>query len=225
MNLKGEMKRESGSFLTLLLCLIGLMLAAPFAETNHSPFVVDVVTTVVFFVGMWSLLHNRNILWLGFITLLPAVISRWLYAYTHIEIFLYISSISTAVFMMFNSFALFRYILKQREPHPDTIYGGICIYLFLGFLWGELYLLTELTSPGSFSIDTVKMHYTTMKSDLTYFSFVTLATLGYGEITPVGNMARTLAIIEAVLGQMFVAVFIARLVGFHMSAPSDKEQK
>ncbi len=58
-----------------------------------------------------------------------------------------------------------------------------------------------------------------MKRELNYFSFVTLATLGYGEITPVSALARTLAILEAVIGQMFVAVFIARLVGFHFSAP------
>ena len=214
-----EKSKVTGSFLTLLLCLTGLMLAAPFAETWHSPVLVDGVTTVVFFAGMWSLLHNKNVLWLGLITLLPAIISRWMYLYSPSELLLYISSTSTAVFMMFNALALIAYILKQDEPHPDTIYGGICVYLFLGFLWGELFLLTELAAPGSFSLNIENLNYSTIKADLTYFSFVTLATLGYGEITPVGNMARTLAIIEAVLGQMFVAVFIARLVGFHMGPP------
>ncbi len=88
---------------------------------------MDVATTIVFFVGIWTLLQNRIVLWLGIIAILPAIVSRWFYMYQQEEILLYVSSISTAGFMAFNAFALLLYILNQQKTQPDTIYGGICV--------------------------------------------------------------------------------------------------
>ncbi len=223
--IKGSTKKVSGSFLALLVCLVCLMLANPIAEAWQRPLAVDVATTIVFFVGIWTLLQNRIVFRLGIIAILPAIVSRWFYMYQPEEILLYISSISTAGFMAFNAYALLVYILNQQEPQPDTIYGGICVYLLLGYLWSDLYAITELFSPGSFSFSAGELTLVSMKGELNYFSFVTLATLGYGEITPVSALARTLAILEAVIGQMFVAVFIARLVGFHFIASGKSRSK
>ncbi len=217
-------KEQTGSYLTLLLCLMGLMLAAPFAGARDDTLVVDLVTSVVLFAGIWSLFHNRTILWAGLLIFFPTIAARWCYTYWPQEGFLYATTLGTALFMLFNAYAIFVYILHQKKPRPDTIYGGVCIYFFLGFLWSELYVLTELYAPGSFAISSEGLSLLSMKAELSYFSFVTLATLGYGEITPVGDMARTLAVMEAVVGQMFVAVFIARLVGFHLVAPPKKEE-
>ncbi|MBM9512037.1 potassium channel family protein [Desulfogranum marinum] len=217
--IKMNSTEQTGSFLTLLLCLVGLMLVAPFAEFRHDTLIVDVGNSVVFFAGIWSLFHNRKILWVGLLLFFPTITARWCYIYWPQEFLLYVISVGTALFMLFNSYAIFTYILHQRKPRPDTIYGGVCIYFFLGFLWSELYALTELFAPGSFSVSAAGLSLANMKAELSYFSFVTLATLGYGEITPVGDMARTLAVMEAVVGQMFVAVFIARLVGFHLAGP------
>lgn len=216
MEKQSHIKHQEGSFLTLLVCLAALALANPFTEAHRDPIIPDLVTSAVLFAGLWSLFHNKKVLWLGILLLLPAMAGRWCYAYWHNSELMILSSASTAAFMLFNCYVIFMYILRQREPRPDTIYGGICIYLFLGFLWSELYVLTELFNPGSFSMTQETFSLTEIKGELNYFSFVTLATLGYGEITPKGDMARTLAVIEAVTGQMFVAIFIARLVGFHM---------
>ena len=225
--LKNKKKKDeqTGSFLALLLCLLGLMLVAPFAESHRNTLVVDMVTSVVLFAGIWSLFHNRKVLWVGLLIFFPTITARWCYSYWPQEAFLYATSLGTALFMLFNAYAIFIYILHQKKPRPDTIYGGVCIYFFLGFLWAELYILTELYAPGSFSIASEELSLLSVKAELAYFSFVTLATLGYGEITPVGDMARTLAVMEAVVGQMFVAVFIARLVGFHLAAPSQPKEK
>ncbi|WP_153305799.1 potassium channel family protein [Desulfogranum mediterraneum] len=212
-------REQSGSFLTLLLCLLILILVSPFAESHQRPILVDLVYSAVFFAGIWSLFHNRKILLVGLLILLPASVLRWWYLYWPQEGLLLFSSASSAAFMLFNAYALFHYIMHQRKPRPDTIYGGVCIYLFLAFLWAELYVMVELLAPGSFAlgeqVDTIQ----SLRAELGYFSFVTLTTLGFGEITPTGNMARTLTILEALVGQMFVAIFVARLVGFHLSGP------
>lgn len=216
-------KEQTGSFLTLLLCLIGLMLAAPFTGSRQDPLLAHLVTSAVLFAGLWSLFHRRKVLAVGVLLFLPSLAARWSYIYWPRDLFLYAMSIGTALFMLFNAYAIFTYILHQRKPRPDTIYGGICIYFFLGFLWAELYALTELVVPGSFSFTVEGLSLASIKAELSYFSFVTLATLGYGEVTPVSDMARTLAVMEAVVGQMFVAVFIARLVGFHLVGSPERK--
>lgn len=218
MDKSAQTKVQNSSYLTLLVCLIGLAVVNPFTESSRDPMVTDVVTSMVLFAGLWSIYHNKKVVWVAAILLLPAFAGRWCYMYWHSEELVFISAASTAAFMLFNCYAILTYILHQREPRPDTIYGGICIYLFLGFLWCELYVITELLNPGAFSMTQEGLSPTAIRGELNYFSFVTLATLGYGEITPVSDMARTLAVIEAVVGQMFVAVYIARLVGFHLVA-------
>lgn len=221
MEKRKQIKAQEGSFLTLLVCLTLLAVVNPFTDVYHDPIIPDIFTSIVLFAGLWSLYHNKKVMWLGLLLLLPALAGRWCYLYWQNTELIFLSSASTAAFMLFNCYAILLYILRQRQPRPDTVYGGICIYLFLGFLWSELYVITELFTPGSFSLTQEGLSLTAIKSELNYFSFVTLATLGYGEITPMSNMARTLAVIEAVTGQMFVAVFIARLVGFHLVRPED----
>jgi len=82
-------------------------------------------------------------------------------------------------------------------------------------MWVFLYNITEILHPGSFSLAAVLDAES--KKALYFFSFVTLTTLGYGDITPVSGPARSLAMVEAIVGQMYIAVLIARLVGTHIS--------
>ena len=106
----------------------------------------------------------------------------------------------------------------------DTVLGGVCIYLLLGVLFTEIFQFIEAAAPGSFALggqpleleQDLGAHYERYPAAL-YFSFVTLTTLGYGDITPVSPEARVLAITEAVIGQLYIAIFVARLVGLHLA--------
>jgi len=80
----------------------------------------------------------------------------------------------------------------------------------LGFAFGCVYYLTRTLDPGCFAVNTSRVE--THDADLMYFSFVTLATLGYGDITPVARITRVLAVLEAIAGTLYMAVFMARLV-------------
>ena len=97
----------------------------------------------------------------------------------------------------------------------ETIYGAIVVYILIGLMWAFLYHLTEIIHPQSFSFAAELV--TDLKKSLFYFSFITLTTLGYGDLTPVSSPAKSLAMLEAIVGQMFIAVLIARLVGMHIS--------
>jgi hypothetical protein len=98
----------------------------------------------------------------------------------------------------------------------DRILGAIALYVLIGVVWAEAYQLIDLQAPdayagiarGSASLD---------RSSWIYFSFVTLTTVGYGDITPVAHVARSLAILEALIGQLYPAIVLARLVSLHVA--------
>ncbi|MGB2010623.1 MAG: potassium channel family protein [Akkermansiaceae bacterium] len=100
-------------------------------------------------------------------------------------------------------------ILHAQRVTPDLISGAVVAYMLLGICWGGLYIFLEILNEGSFSFGDGGRELTS----LFYYSFVTLTTLGYGDILPVGKVARTAAYLEAVTGVMFTAILIAGLVG------------
>jgi voltage-gated potassium channel Kch len=86
-------------------------------------------------------------------------------------------------------------------------------YLFVALFFAKSFLVLEILSPGSFSISSDRIM--TDPSVMKYFSFVTLTTLGYGDVVPISDQAKTLAISEAFIGQIYLTVLIARLVGVY----------
>jgi Ion channel len=116
----------------------------------------------------------------------------------------------TVIALLSAAFAL-RFALRSDEIDSEHIYGALSAYLLGGIFFGVLYYAVEQVWPGSLTISGQAAGLSL--SDAVYFSFVTLATLGYGDVLPVNSVARGLAVIEAVIGQLFLAVMIARLVG------------
>ena len=113
-------------------------------------------------------------------------------------------------------------IFSEKMITADTIQGGIAIYFLSGLLWAFLYQILLAFDSSAISLP---VHTSGEFSELIYFSFITLTTLGYGEITPVSWMAQNLTVLEAVWGQTYLVVLVARLVGLHLSGggKSDRE--
>jgi hypothetical protein len=88
----------------------------------------------------------------------------------------------------------------------------MAVYIILGILWGELFVLVYLFDPSSFYFQPASQFGEPPVSELLYFSFTTLTTLGVGDILPVHPMARSLTTLEALVGQLYPAVLLARLV-------------
>ncbi len=106
----------------------------------------------------------------------------------------------------------------------DTIFGAVCVYLLIGLSFAMICMLIEFALPGSFvtsgnGITDLNLRVAGQSNFSTsiYYRFVTLTTLGYGDLMPVSPPARTLSYIEAVIGQIYLTVLIARLVGLHIS--------
>lgn len=109
---------------------------------------------------------------------------------------------------------ILRYVLKSREVTVDTIFGAFVAYFLIAFLFSSLYHAVAVIEPASFSMPIGAKYGVDISSgmQLSYFSFVTIATLGYGDIVPRMPVTQMLAILEAVIGQFYMAVVVAWLV-------------
>lgn len=124
------------------------------------------------------------------------------------------------VVFLFLVVALAENVFGDGPVDLNRIMGAVSIYLVLGLVWSLLYSLLEILQPGSFTMarhDAGQGHGQTLVSHFIYFSSVTLTTLGYGDIVPISRPARMFSTLEATIGQLYLAIVIARLVGLHIS--------
>ena len=109
---------------------------------------------------------------------------------------------------------IFAFIARQQRVTQEVIMAAICGYFLLGLMWAFVYFFVESAMPGSFAFP---WNISAANTNFVYFSFVTMTTVGYGDMLPLSNAARSLAVLEAVMGQLYLAVTIARLVGIQSS--------
>jgi Ion channel len=124
-------------------------------------------------------------------------------------------TIWTVVALLAALYAL-RFALQARTVDSEHIYAALSAYLLAGIFLGHFYWILETISPGSILVGGSTASANFPISSAIYFSFVTLATLGYGDIVPSSDIARALAIVEAVAGQLYLAVMVARLVSLYV---------
>jgi voltage-gated potassium channel len=112
----------------------------------------------------------------------------------------------------------FAFIFRSHQVNLATIFAAVVAYLFIAFTYAQLYQLISLWQPGSFSSPSQSAaSFQVFPSDMRYFSLVTIATLGYGDIVPQMPLTRMLAAVEAVMGQFYVAILVAWLAGVFIS--------
>jgi len=116
-----------------------------------------------------------------------------------------------ALFMIISIVFMIQKMFSTTKVNGDVIMGGMSVYLLLGFLWTLFYVLIYHFDPKAFFIS-----HPWHDSFLFYFSFSTLTTLGYGDVSPINRAAMVLANLEAIAGQLYLAIFVARLVGLHV---------
>ncbi len=116
--------------------------------------------------------------------------------------------------------SLLGFILRAKRVDANVLCAGISVYLILGLVWGLIYTLVAQVYPNAFAYNSSPGTTSTMSGfTAIYFSFMTLMTVGYGDITPVADVARMLAMLEAMTGTFFVGVMIARLVSLYSAPP------
>lgn len=220
-SLLAELRRYK--FRLLLASLFALSVVAPLAESFGSAQLIYVILLQVALVcSLVAVSQNRRRL------VVAVILGSLAMSDTSREYFRDSATLnpSALVFLtMFFGFlaAVFlAEVLHARNIDVEQICGALCVYLLIGIVWGFLYALVLHTDPEAirFPPNTVADN----SSRLTYFSFVTLTTLGFGDIHPLTPIARTLCWIEAILGQIFLAVLLARLVGLNLAQSLARNQ-
>jgi hypothetical protein len=210
-------------FSFLLLSLI-LMIAILPSLTTEKPF-LSIFLTVILLSGIYAISGKRLHLYIALILAIPAIIAEWIAVLSYSFVVYAISTVFAIAFYALIILIVLSTILRSEEITRDTIMGAICGYLLIGILWGTTYFFFEVIHPDSFYIDLIhNPDGITDFGDLIYYSFVTLTTLGYGDITPLTPQVRSLAMFEAVSGVLYLAVLIARLVG-SLSPGISRERK
>ena len=190
------------------------MAEAPWRDLFGIPAFVHVLLfSVVLLSAVYASGARGRVLRVTIALAIPAVALEWVSFYSEARWLTVTSSLFTAAFLLYATVGVVRNIVRPRTVSLDTILGGVVAYLMIGIFFLVLFSLVEFLQPGSFTGATAPME----GPDLLYFSFVTLTTLGYGDIQPVAESARTLAFFEALAGQLYLTVMIAWLVGTYIS--------
>jgi hypothetical protein len=220
-------------FVTLLVALVVTLLLTGITsrELMGVPS-LQLFFSLLFVAGVYAVSGRRGVLIIGLSLALLALITTWgRHVLAQSGAALGVVDYATDVmFFGYVAFVVARAVLEETRVTADTVYGGISVYLLLALVWVVFYSAIETFSPGSFVMGEVPVaqlagdvRASPLFREFIYFSFVTLTTLGYGDIRPTTDAARIVATAEAVLGQLFVAVFIARLVGLQLAHASDDE--
>ncbi len=211
---------SAGGFLA---ALVLMLVASPFVEgLKQGQLYEAVLFTVVMCTGLVASGSRRR---LAFALASFALAAIWLNQLWPRVCPTLIFILPGMAFLVVVTASLLRFVLRVKKVDAEVLCAGISVYLILGLLWGLAYTLVAQVDPNAFSFSTPS-ETAAMMSGFTsiYFSFITLATLGYGDITPATNVARMLAMLEAMTGTLFVGVMIARLVSLYSSPGHSQPQ-
>jgi hypothetical protein len=179
--------------------------------------------TVVLSAGVYACAHRTRSLLVTLSLAVPAAVMVWMGSARET------SGFTAGVWLVLATFivAVLVYtasdVVRAQRVTADTILGAIAIYLLLAMVWAMLYAMVHAVDPSAFVLppaDAARLGDSAFRGDISpfvYYSFVTLTTMGYGDVLPAGYAARALATCEAVVGQIYLTVLVARLVGLHIA--------
>lgn len=203
-----------GKFALLLFVLLCIIVTYPFLEDypglNQVVMVIGLFTVLA---ALWAVSDSRKAFILTALLAVPAIIANFLNSTSDSNQYAYIAIPLAFVFYTQLNLKILHSVLQAKEVNWDILCGVISVYLLLGMNWTLIYTFLDLLNPHSFSVHaTFRDDGVIGNTDFFYFSFVTLTTLGYGDIVPVAVPARVFAVLEAIVGQLYVAVIIGKII-------------
>src|SRR5215211_2261180 len=211
------------STVQLLIALGVLLNCAPFVEElEGGHLILSGLFSLVLLAAVFAVADRKRTLAIAVALAVPAITARWINQFrpdlVHPAVFL----LCALLLLAFVIAHMLRFVLRAPVVTVEVLCASIAAYLMLGLMWTVAYwLVDQLTPGGAFSFNTEHGVRSMNGFNGFYFSFITLSTVGYGDITPVSRVARWLAAMEAMTGLLYVAVLIARLVSLYSQANSD----
>ena len=210
------------STVQLLIALAVLLNFAPFVEElEGGHLILSVLFSLVLIAAVFAVADRKRTLVIALVLAVPAITARWINHFrpdlVHPSVFL----VCALLLLAFVIAHLLRFVLRAPVVTVEVLCASIAAYLMLGLMWTVAYWLVDQLTPGGAFFFTDRGTQSINGFTGFYFSFITLSTVGYGDITPVSRAARWLAAMEAMTGLLYVAVLIARLVSMYSTPKSD----
>jgi voltage-gated potassium channel Kch len=213
-------------FLYLLITLVAFVTLVPvLEELGYGGMIFNIFLSTILLSAAYAASESRDYFILASILAGPAFVLRWINDFVGSPWLEFVAGVLTVLFLMLVAALILSHVLKAERVSREKIFGALSVYLIFGVVWGLLFMMEDFLVPGSFRYG----EGVRTGAELMYYSFVTLTTLGYGDIVPVSPSARALATLEALTGQLYLTVLVARLVGLHIThssrRPSAEDQE
>jgi hypothetical protein len=184
-------------------------------ESFDIKILISILFSLVAISATYAMTRKIIIYRISIVLLIPLIISLWLSFITESYIAYVFYLINSIIFLSFIAVNIILSTYRAKVVNKEVIYGAMAVYLLIGFIWSFYYGLIEYLHPGSFR--DMSNGGTFGHQPFIYFSFVTLTTLGFGDITPITPVARSLVILEAVIGQLYLIINVSWLVGLYVA--------
>ena len=216
------MKKFRYSAVELLVALLLLFMTAPFVEIlPYGGLIESVLVTLVMVSAVLATGGKRWTLAITVALVTPALAGKWFNYLAPGLVPTPVFLITTSIFLAFIVGQLIRFILRTPRVDANVLCAGLAGYLMLGLLWIPAYMLIAYLTPDAFVFTTGFQGGSSMEGfNAFYFSFVTLCTVGYGDVTPASNVARMLVVMEIISGLFYMAVLVSRLVAVYSTQNS-----
>jgi len=212
------------SHLVFLVILSLFIVAMPFFGSLPSGQVINTALfTLVMLSGLMVVGARGSTLLLAIVLVVPGVAARWINYYRPESMPAAVHLTVAMLFLLLVGVEFLRFILRAPRVTVQVLEAGISTYLVFGLLWALAYMMVDGLNPKAFAFSVAG---DSMAQSAIYYSFVTLTTMGYGDIAPVSRVARMLAMLESTTGVLYMSILIARLVGLYSTVtPVEDEER
>jgi hypothetical protein len=218
---KRELTLYGRKFSFLFVALLSYLVLDPYIEGSDSRHLsFRIIGCAVTLLSVYAVAFERRLALLALILSAPTLAQRVLLPRADEGAFALFVTASSFAFDLTVVIAIFRRVFATKRPDSETIFGALCVYLLVGFGFANGYYMLATIQPAAFAFDPLANQAPAPgRLNFIYYSFGTLTSMGAPGIMPASQQARSLTAIEAILGVLYVAVLVARLIGMY-SAPS-----
>ena len=211
-------------FFILLLSLLAFILVTPLVQEFVGIIILwNIFLTGILLSGVHAVSEKERNVYIASLLALPMLVYLWSSYFIESNRYVVIvGSLCGVLFFAYMIVNILIFISRQDKVTRDLISGAVVVYLLMAIMWTFIYRMIETMHPGSFTLPTTSIYERTR---FVYFSLVTITTLGYGDIVPKTSLARSLATLEAVVGQLYLITTVAWLVGVRVSQSREKKSE
>jgi hypothetical protein len=203
-----------GPYFILCVVLMLVTIALPLIGNILGAYLVRVTLSLLLFAALYAVVGDRRIFRVLGVLLLPLIAGNWLLDPADIPLWARATAVVTMLFMGTTTIVIFASVIRAKKVTTDIIFGAVAVYLLVAVIVANLLQVLNYVEPGSV-LTSVTEAGQEIFPEFLYFSLVTLTSVGYGDLSPVGPASRVVATATGVFGQLYLAILIAKLVGVY----------